>query len=72
MFANMKTLLMAVALAAYNAGPGTIRRDWRDLLARGGAALFCELASNADSQDYARRILGMRQAYRELRPTTGR
>lgn len=60
----------AVALAAYNAGPGTIRRDWRELLARGGSALFCELASNADSQDYARRILGMRQAYRELRPTT--
>ncbi len=60
----------AVALAAYNAGPGTIRRDWRELLARGGTALFCELASNADSQDYARRILGMRQAYRELRPTT--
>jgi soluble lytic murein transglycosylase-like protein len=60
----------AVALAAYNAGPGTIRKDWRALLARGGSALFCELASNADSQDYARRILGMRQAYREIRPTT--
>lgn len=62
----------AVALAAYNAGPGTIRRDWRELLARGGGALFCELASNADSQDYARRILGMRQAYRELAPTSVR
>lgn len=60
----------AVALAAYNAGPGTIRRDWRDLLARGGEALYAEFASNADSQDYARRILGFRQAYRELRPTS--
>lgn len=60
----------AVALAAYNAGPATIRKDWRELLAKGGAALFAELASNADSQDYVRRILGMRQAYRELQPTT--
>ncbi|MEO5989774.1 MAG: lytic transglycosylase domain-containing protein [Candidatus Eisenbacteria bacterium] len=60
----------AVALAAYNAGPGAIRRDWRLLLAKGGEALFCELASNADSQDYVRRIMGMRQAYRELRPTS--
>ena len=61
----------AVALAAYNAGPGTIRRDWRELLARGGEALYAEFASNADSQDYTRRILGFRQAYRELRPTAG-
>jgi soluble lytic murein transglycosylase len=57
---------LPVALAAYNAGPGTIRRDWRGLLAQGGAALFCEFASNADSQDYARRILGFASAYREL------
>lgn len=62
----------AVALAAYNAGPGTIRRDWRDLIDRGGDALFSEFASNADSQDYARRILGYRQAYRELAPTARR
>ena len=61
-----------VALAAYNAGPATIRRDWREIVARGGDALFCELASNADSQDYARRITGFRTAYRELRPTTAR
>lgn len=60
---------VAVALAAYNAGPSTIRRDWRELLARGGEAFYAEYASNADSQDYVRRILGMRQAYRELRPT---
>ncbi len=57
-----------VALAAYNAGPGTIRADWRTLVDRGGDALYVEFASNAASQDYARRILGFRQAYRELRP----
>lgn len=60
----------AVALAAYNAGPGTIRSDWRALLDRGGEALFAEFASNADSQDYVKRITGFRSAYRELRPTT--
>lgn len=59
----------AVALAAYNAGPGTIRSDWRTLIERGGEALFAEFASNADSQDYARRILGFAQAYRELAPS---
>ncbi len=57
-----------VALAAYNAGPGAVREDWRELIARGGEALYCELASNADSQDYVRRIVGMRQAYRDLAP----
>ena len=61
-----------VALVAYNAGAGTIRRDWREIVARGGDALFCELASNADSQDYARRITGFRSAYRDLRPTAAR
>jgi len=61
-----------VALAAYNAGPGSIRADWRALIARGGEALYCELASNADSQDYARRIAGFRQAYRELAPIDAR
>lgn len=60
---------VAVALAAYNAGPGSIPPHWRELLAIGGDALFCEFASNDDSQDYARKILGYRQAYRELRPT---
>jgi len=58
----------AVALAAYNAGASHVRPDWRELIARGGEALYCELASNADSQDYVKRILGFRQAYRELRP----
>lgn len=60
---------VAVALAAYNAGPGTVRPDWRALIEQGGDALFAEFASNADSQDYARRILGFRQAYRELAPS---
>jgi soluble lytic murein transglycosylase len=60
---------LSVALVAYNAGPATVRRDWREIVARGGDALFCELASNADSQDYARRISGFRSAYRELRPS---
>jgi soluble lytic murein transglycosylase-like protein len=59
---------VAVALSAYNAGPSTVPPFWRDLIARGGEALFCEIASNADAQDYARRILGYRSAYRELRP----
>jgi soluble lytic murein transglycosylase-like protein len=58
-----------VALATYNAGPSTARKDWRALVARGGEALYAEFASNADSQDYVKRILGFRQAYRELRPT---
>jgi soluble lytic murein transglycosylase len=58
-----------VALTAYNAGPGRVRKDWREILAHGGWALYCELAANADTQDYVRRILGFRQAYRELRPS---
>jgi soluble lytic murein transglycosylase-like protein len=59
-----------VALTAYNAGPGRVRPDWRVLIARGGWALYCEMAANADTQDYVRRILGYRQAYRDLRPST--
>jgi soluble lytic murein transglycosylase-like protein len=58
-----------VALAAYNAGPSVVRKDWRDLIARGGEALYCEVASNADSQDYVKRITGFRAAYRELAPS---
>lgn len=59
-----------VALTAYNAGAGKVREDWRVLIARGGWALYCEMASNADTQDYVRRILGYRQAYRDLDPAT--
>ena len=61
---------VAAALLAYNAGPGSLSPRWRELLERGGEALLCELASNPLAQDYARRILGYRQAYRELRPTS--
>ena len=57
-----------VALSAYNAGASTIPPFWRDLIARGGDALFCEVASNADAQDYAKKILGYRAGYRELAP----
>jgi soluble lytic murein transglycosylase len=59
-----------VALTAYNAGPGRVRADWRLLIQRGGWALYCEMAANADTQDYVRRILGYRQAYRDLKPVT--
>ena len=61
---------VAAALSAYNAGPGSLSPRWRELRERGGEALLCELASNPLAQDYARRILGYRQAYRELRPTS--
>ena len=50
---------------------GKVRKDWREILARGGWALYCDMAANADTQDYVRRILGFRAAYRDLRPTTG-
>ena len=61
-----------VALTAYNAGAGKVRHDWREIIDRGGWALYCEMAANADTQDYVRRILGYRAAYRELHPTGSR
>ncbi|MCE9627551.1 MAG: hypothetical protein K8R56_06520, partial [Candidatus Eisenbacteria bacterium] len=60
---------VAVALTGYNAGAGKVRPDWRELLARGGDMLYVEMGANADTQDYICRILGYRQAYRELRPS---
>lgn len=60
---------VAAALCAYNAGPSRLVAGWRDLRERGGEALVCELGSNPLAQDYARRVLGFRSAYRELRPT---
>jgi soluble lytic murein transglycosylase-like protein len=62
----------AVALSAYNAGPSTVPPFWHELIEKGGEALFCEIASNADAQDYARRILAYRQAYRDLAPRVAR
>jgi len=59
-----------VALAAYNGGPGRIARHWRELRKRGGDALICEMVSVTASNDYAKRVLSLRQAYREMRPTT--
>lgn len=57
-----------VALSAYNAGPGTVPAWAPELIARGGEALFAEIASNVTAQDYARKILANRAAYREQRP----
>ena len=62
---------VAAALSAYNAGTANVSGRWREVRERGGEALLCEMASNSLAQDYAKRILGYRQAYRELRPTTG-
>ncbi|MBI5709337.1 MAG: transglycosylase SLT domain-containing protein [Candidatus Eisenbacteria bacterium] len=65
-----------LALAAYNAGPGAIAR-WLALHAAessrwpGGAALQCELIARPETEDYVKRILAVRQAYRELRPAAG-
>jgi soluble lytic murein transglycosylase len=56
-----------VALSAYNSGPSAVPEGWRSLLERGGPALFCELIGRPETRDYVRRILGARQAYRELR-----
>lgn len=58
----------SVGLSAYNAGPSTIPAHTAALLARGGEALFTEFASNATAQDYIRKILTNRAAYRELGP----
>src|SRR6185436_6231025 len=58
----------SVALSAYNAGPGTVPPFTLELLARGGEALFTEIASNATAQDYTRKILTNRAAYREMAP----
>jgi soluble lytic murein transglycosylase-like protein len=59
-----------VALAAYNAGPGRIPPEWRGWVERGGAALAAELVPLPETRDYVKRILGLDQAYRELRPTS--
>jgi soluble lytic murein transglycosylase len=56
-----------LALAAYNAGASTARQ-WTRLRAIGGDALACEEIDRPETQDYVKTILGVRQAYLELRP----
>jgi soluble lytic murein transglycosylase len=60
---------LGAALAAYNGGPSTVSPRWRRLVAQGGEALLAELASTPETRDYVKRVLGVRQAYRELRPS---
>jgi soluble lytic murein transglycosylase-like protein len=58
---------IALVLAGYNAGPASANR-WRDRIRAGGAALQAELFEYAETADYVKSILGVRQAYRELTP----
>jgi soluble lytic murein transglycosylase len=67
---------VSLALAAYNAGPGAVAR-WRTVQRAagghvGGDALDVELIASPETEDYVKRILAVRQAYRELRPGVGR
>ena len=57
-----------VALSAYNSGPSSVSDRWRQRRAQGGDALFCELIGRPETRDYVRKIIGARQAYRELSP----
>jgi soluble lytic murein transglycosylase-like protein len=59
---------VAVAVAAYNAGPGGITSRWRELVDHGGELLFCELIDRPETRDYVRQILMARQAYRRFTP----
>jgi soluble lytic murein transglycosylase len=63
---------VVVAISAYNSGPSAVTPIWRDLVARGGEALYCEMIQRAETRDYIRRILAARQAYREMRPIVRR
>jgi soluble lytic murein transglycosylase len=56
-----------LAVAAYNGGPGTIER-WRAVRAWGDRALDCELIARPETEDYVKKVLSVRQAYRDLRP----
>jgi soluble lytic murein transglycosylase len=59
---------LPAALAAYNAGWRRVPAFRHDLLRRGGEALLCELVGPPETQDYVKKILAARDAYRELRP----
>jgi soluble lytic murein transglycosylase-like protein len=59
---------VSLALAGYNAGASTISPRAPLWIERGGEALAAELVAYPETRDYVKRILGMRQAYRELRP----
>jgi soluble lytic murein transglycosylase-like protein len=61
---------VSLALAAYNAGAGRIPPGWRTWIERGGDALAAELMPYPETRDYVKRILGVRQAYRELDPAS--
>jgi len=56
------------ALAAYNSGPNRVLQHWLELSRRHGDALFCELVVFPETEDYVKKILGARSAYRELAP----
>ena len=56
------------ALAGYNSGPGRVSARWIELARRHGQALFCELVVYPETEDYVKKILAARSAYRELAP----
>jgi len=56
------------ALAAYNSGPNRVLQHWLELSRRHGDALFCELIVFPETEDYVKKILAVRSAYRELAP----
>jgi soluble lytic murein transglycosylase-like protein len=59
---------LPAALAGYNAGPGRVDQRWIDLGRRRGDALFCELVVYPETEDYVKKILSARSAFRELAP----
>jgi soluble lytic murein transglycosylase-like protein len=56
------------ALAAYNSGPNRVLQHWLELSRRHGDALFCELIVFPETEDYVKKIMAVRSAYRELAP----
>jgi soluble lytic murein transglycosylase len=56
------------ALAAYNSGPNRVLPRWLELSRRHGDALFCELIVFPETEDYVKKIMAARSAYRELAP----